>query len=93
MKLTRDDIYTICIKRLAQIFGLDISQIDLDMNWDCKLFNVKRSFWEVSPFEELSDDIEDAANELTLRKIMNRRRIPSQQNPWSAKRIFTYIRI
>ena len=44
MKLTRDDIYTICIKRLAQIFGLDVSQIDLEMNWDCELFNVKRSF-------------------------------------------------
>ena len=71
MKLTKNDICKICIKRLAQIFGLDVSQIDLDMNWDCKLFNVKRSFWEVSPFEELSDDIEDAANELTLRKIMN----------------------
>ena len=35
------------------------------------MFNVKRSFWEINPFEELNDDIEDAANELTLRKIMN----------------------
>ena len=69
MKLTRDDIYTICIKRLAQIFGLDVSQIDLDMNWDCKLFNVKRSFWEINPFEELNDDIEDIADELTFDKI------------------------
>lgn len=71
MKLTRDDIYTICIKRLAQIFGLDVSQIDLDMNWDCKLFNVKRSFWEINPFEELDDDIEDIADELTFDKIKN----------------------
>lgn len=71
MKLTKNDIYKICIKRLAQIFGLDVSQIDLDMNWDCKLFNVKRSFWEINPFEELNDDIEDAANELIFRKIKN----------------------
>ena len=71
MKLTKNDIYTICIKRLAQIFGLDVSQIDLDMNWDCELFNVKRSFWEVNPFEELNDDIEDIADELTFDKIKN----------------------
>ncbi len=71
MKLTRDDIYAICIKRLAQIFGLDVSQIDLEMNWDCELFNVKRSFWEINPFEELNDDIEDIADELTFDKIKN----------------------